>query len=82
MGGRDSWINDEYDSSSNDEVENEILAIDDKHGSSKFSESKEGRTVSDLMEATTRGRGRRGIGRGGVKGRRGRGLGVRGTRER
>ena len=68
MGGRKSWINNEYDSSSNDEVENEVLDVDDKHGSSEFSESEEDRTVSDLMKATARGRGRRGIGRGGVKG--------------
>ena len=78
--------NDEYESSSNDEVENEVLEVDDQHGSSKFSESEELSIVSDLMEATARGRERRGIRRGGVEGgrrrSRGRGMGVRGTSDR
>ena len=75
--------NDEYEcSSSNDEVDNDILEVNDKHGSSEFSESEEDSIVSDLMETTTRGK--PGIGRGGVKQGRGRerGTRVRGTRER
>ena len=79
----DEESNDEYESSSsNDEVENDIIEVDDKHGSSEFSESEEDSIVSDLMETTTRGR--CGIGRGGVKQGRGRGRGtrVRETRER
>ena len=74
--------NNEYESSNNNKVENEVLEVDDKHGSSEFSESEEDSIVSDLMKATTRGRGRHGIERGAVKGGRGRGrgMGVRGTR--
>ena len=76
--------NNEYESCSNDEVKNEVIEVKDKHGSSEFSESEEDSIVSDVMEATARGRERPGIGRGGVKGGRGRGrgMGVRGTRER
>ena len=46
--------NDKYESSSNDEVENEILEVDDKHGSSEFSESEEDSIMSDLMKTTAR----------------------------
>ena len=75
--------NDEYESSSsNDEVENDIIGVDDKHGSSEFRESEEDSIVSDLMETTATGR--CGIGRGGIKQGRGRGRStrVRGTKER
>ena len=50
---------------------------------SQISESEEDGIVNNLMDATARGKGRCGIRKGGIEGGigRGRGMGVRGTRE-